>query len=541
MLRQALFAFLPLVALIAIPVAMRPPAEGIGPTELKLVIITPHNEAIRYEFEHAFNAYYQRTRGQVVAFDWRTPGGTSDIVRYLNDQYRTRFQQHWEQQGQPWSAEVEGAFNNAGLKLDDPATTAAQRTARETFLASEVGIGVDILFGGGQYDLKQQADKGHGVDAGIQRLHPDWFAPEVIPPTWSGEVFYDPQGRYYGACLSAFGICYNVDRVAQLADPTPPHRWADLGAPRFFGHTAVADPTKSGSINKCFEMLIQQTMAEAAAGQAKPPPETLAQGWAEGLNLIKRIGANARYLTDSAHKVPHDVGKGDTIAGMCIDFYGRAEAEWTGFQANGPERIVYVTPEGGSSLSADPIQLLRGAPNRQIAIDFIEFVLSPEGQRLWNYRVGTPGGPRQYALRRQPVRRDCYTPEDRQYMADGEHDPFAESADFVYRGGWTGPHFNLIRSLIKAMVLDAGPELRAAWGAILAAGGPEAVPAAMAEFNALPFAYGEARDAGKRLAVGRDGVTVFDALQASRGWAQFFRERYRAAQRLARQAPLAQR
>jgi len=539
MLRQIVFAFLPLLALIAIPVAMRPPAEGVGPTTLKLVILTPHNEAIRYEFERGFNAYYQRTRGQMVEFDWRTPGGTSDIIRYINDQYQTRFRGFWEQQGKSWSKEIASAFNNSGLKLDDPATPAAQREAREAFLASEVGIDVDLLFGGGQYDMKQQGDKGYAVDAGLQRLHPEWFLPEVIPATWSGELFYDPQGRYYGACLAAFGICYNVDRVALMADPTPPRRWHDLGEPRFYGHTAVADPTKSGSINKCFEMLIQQTMAEAAAGQAKPSPEVLAQGWADGLNLIKRIGANARYLTDSAHKVPHDVGKGDTVAGMCIDFYGRSEAEWTGFQSGGRERIVYVTPEGGSSLSADPIQLLRGAPNRQVAIDFIEFVLSPEGQQLWNYRVGTPGGPRKYALRRQPVRRDLYTAEHRQYMADADHDPFAETASFVYHGGWTGPYFTLIRTLIKAMALDAGPELQAAWGAILAAGGPEAVPEAMAAFNALPFSYAEAGDARHRLSVGRDGVTVLSALQTSRDWAQYFRQQFAAAERLARQARVA--
>ena len=62
---------------------------------------------------------------------------------------------------------------------------------------------------------------------------------------------------------------------------------------------------------------------------ATAAPALLDAGWAQGMGLIKRIAGNARLVTDSASKVPRDVGRGDAIAGMCIDFYGRSEAEWT--------------------------------------------------------------------------------------------------------------------------------------------------------------------------------------------------------------------
>ncbi len=533
-MRRTILAFLPLAILIAIPMLLRPRPE-VGPAaELTLVIITPHNESIRHEFEQAFSDYYYREHGQRVDIDWRAPGGTSDIVRYVNDQFQSSFRRWWLAQGREWSDAIGGAFDNRRLNVDDPEVPEILRQARRDFLAGDVGIGIDLLFGGGQYDMAIQADMGHGVDAGLLRKHPEWFTPDVIPQTYSGEVFYDPQGRYYGACLSAFGICYNVDRVAALPEPTPPTRWSHLGEPRFFRQIAVADPTKSGSINKCFEMLVQQTMAEAPMPPGGTEADRLSQGWDDGMNLIKRLGANARYLTDSASKVPHDVGTGDTTAGMCIDFYGRSEAQWTAFQGEGRERMVYVTPEGGSSISVDPIQLFRGAPHRELAVAFIEFVLSTEGQKLWNYRTGTPGGPTTYALRRLPVRRDMYTAEHRQHMADAGEDPFERARGFTYHGGWTGPYFNLIRALIKTMVIDAGPELREAWGAILEAGGPEAVPQAMAVFNELPFSYTEAADARNRLNVGSDGVTPLSALQTTRQWAEFFRTRYRTAAALAR-------
>ena len=107
---------------------------------------------------------------------------------------------------------------------------------------------------------------------------------------------------------------------------------------------------------------------------------------------MRRIGANARYFTDSASKVPIDVSTGDAAAGLAIDFYGRYQAE-TSKAPDGAYRMQYVTPEGGSSVSADPISLLRGAPHRELAVRFIEFVLAPEGQRLWTYAPGTRGGP----------------------------------------------------------------------------------------------------------------------------------------------------
>ena len=39
---------------------------------------------------------------------------------------------------------------------------------------------------------------------------------------------------------------------------------------------------------------------------------------------------------------------------------------------------------------------------------FIEFVLSIDGQKLWNFKTSSPGGPERFALRRMPVRRDFY-------------------------------------------------------------------------------------------------------------------------------------
>ncbi len=529
-MRRYLLSFLPFILLVALPLSLRPwYIDGSDEAPERLVILTPHPEAIKYEFEQAFTKYYKEKTGKRIATDWRAPGGTSDIVRFINDRFQNQFRVHWENDlNKEWTPLVAESFDNRRLKLDDPDANPLAIEARRAFLDSDVGIGADIFFGGGQYDHNKQAQMGHAVNAGIQAMHPDWFSADVIPQHYSGETFYDSQGRYYGTCLAAFGICYNRKRLTEFSGLTPPTRWDDLGAPRLFQETVIADPTKSGSITKCFEMLIQQKLDNAwqADGEAG-----LKDGWHDAMDLIKRIGGNARTITNAAGKVPRDVAIGDAVAGLCIDFYGRTESEWTAYQAGENPRLIYVTPTGGSSISADPIQLLRGAPNREAAVMFIEFVLSPAGQKLWNYRPGTPGGPEKHALRRLPVRRDMYTEAHRQHMSDSTVNPFDDAKDFEYHVKWTGYYFGMIRTFIRCMVIDPHDELKAAWGAIIAAGGPGEVPQAYAAFSRLPFEFDERAVAANALR--SKGDDRLESMQTQREWAEFFRASYRRARELA--------
>ena len=73
--------------------------------------------------------------------------------------------------------------------------------------------------------------------------------------------------------------------------------------------------------------------------------------------------------------------------------------------------MQFVSPKRGTSIGADGSGVLRVAPNPELALDFMEFLLSLEGQRIWHYRTSEPGGPTQYALRRLPIRVDAYTEE----------------------------------------------------------------------------------------------------------------------------------
>lgn len=84
-----------LVATVALPFLLRPDKGGGQSFDESLVIITPHNEAIRHEFGLAFQSWYRKKTGRSVFIDWRVIGGTSEIARFLEGEYTAAFQNHW--------------------------------------------------------------------------------------------------------------------------------------------------------------------------------------------------------------------------------------------------------------------------------------------------------------------------------------------------------------------------------------------------------------------------------------------------------------
>ncbi len=526
---RAVIVLVALAIVVGLPFALKPEENLLAEADDSLVIITPHNEAIRYEFSRAFNEYYKSNTGRSVRIDWRMPGGTSEIARYLKGEYFAAFEYYWRQSGKEWTPEVQAAFDNPKIELPaDAGMDSMGQAARRTFLNSEVGIGVDLFFGGGAFDFTSQAGAGRLVDSGILKRHPEWFTENSIPQIVSGEEFFDPQGRWIGAVISSFGICYNTDSLKALGIEQLPAGWQDLGNPEFLKQVALADPTKSGSAAKAFEMIIQQQIQERMSKSATRET-AVANGWLAGLQLIQRASANARYFTDAASKVPVDVAQGDAAIGMCIDFYGRYQSEAVQV-GNGHSRLQYFTPSGGSSVGVDPIGLLRGAPNPEVAAHFLDFVLSVGGQKLWNFEVGTPGGPNRYALRRLPVRKELYAPEFEQYRSDPTVFPYEEAKLFTYVPAWTSPLFKTMSFIIRVMSLDPHDEQVEAWKTLVAADFPPRATERFSDLSAV--SYSQAVETIKPALSSADRIKE---VQLAKALGDHFRKQYREAAELARQ------
>lgn len=179
--------------------------SGTAIAEGRVVIISPHNEAIRYEFGRGFDLWHRKKFGEGVAVEWRDLGGTADALRFVQSEFATK-----------------------------PA-----------------GIGIDLFFGGGSEPFLLLADRKLALP-----YEPPKEVLSGIPQSFNGIEIYDPGHRWYGAALSSFGILQN--RLVQHRMKLPfITRWEQLAGPELRGWVGVGDPRHSATMDNMFEAFLQ--------------------------------------------------------------------------------------------------------------------------------------------------------------------------------------------------------------------------------------------------------------------------------------------
>jgi ABC-type Fe3+ transport system substrate-binding protein len=308
--------------------------------------------------------------------------------------------------------------------------------------------------------------------------------------------------------LSSFGIVYNRDVLAHLGLPEPT-TWSDLADPRYRGWIVLADPLRSGVARTSFMVIVERKMQDAIERGRSAD-----EGWAQGMGLIRQIAANARNFTDSGGVVSSLVGTGDAAAAMAIDFQARSQVDAITAGGNS-SRLAYIEPPRATAINPDPIALVKGAEHRELAVRFIEFVLSEPGQRLWNTRAGAPGGPKKTSLRRLPVMRSVY--DDPRDFTDRVN-PYENSGDFNTSRDRTRT-FSIIGELIQMSCIDLLDELRDTRAAVLASSRAKELDDQLGTF---PFDQTEAL---RRMQMWSK-ATPLERLELQRQWTAEFRAEY---------------
>ena len=327
--------------------------------------------------------------------------------------------------------------------LDQGGTGDDLRFLKSEFAKNPESTGVDLFYGGGvepHLDLMKNGCLQSYRIAG-ENL-------KLIPKELSGVAVYDPQFNWYGACLAGFGIVYNKAVLKKMDFPEP-RSWADLADPKVIGWVGSADPRHSGSIHMMYEIILQ------------------AYGWEKGFEVVTKMGGNIASFPKSASQTAKDVSAGQTAYGLAIGSYG-----WAQVLEFGEDKVGYMMPQGLTVINPDAISILKGAPHPELAKSFVDFVMSPAGQKLWMLKKGEAGGPKEFSLNRLSVMPHVYKEVEGKTFV--RVNPFAWKGNFRYDSEKGGVRYTILNDLLGALIIDSHRELEKAWKAVIKGGMKEA-------------------------------------------------------------------
>ena len=352
-------------------------------------------------------------------------GGKTETLVVISPHRREVRQEYSRGFGQ-WIQEKEGRLVEIQW-LDVGGTSKILKEIESRFSAAPDHPGLDLMFGGGVAPFLTAVDR-HWLDT--------WDPPagllEGIPATCAGSPVYDPAHRWFGVTLSGFGILYNRPLLARLALPEP-STWECLATPAYFSWVGSGDPRSSGSVHMCYEIILQS------------------YGYEKGWPIIAGLCANVRSFGEAGGTVPREVAAGEIVAGMVIDQYAQ-----TVIQSVGDTSLAFALPKAQTVISPDAIALFKGAPHAGLAKRFMEYTLSPEGQRLLFQPAGTNG--QEHALYRLPVVAALYQDPEAPHP-----NPYEFPGGVAYDNDKATRRWNLVNDLMGVWLIDAHAELQAAW------------------------------------------------------------------------------
>ncbi len=376
-----------------------------------------------------------------------------------------------------------------------------QRYLQNVYSRAETS-GIDVLWGGGEYV--------HATLAAAGVLEPATLQGDVlanVPARIGAVAMYQPadgDGKvlWVGSALSGFGFIYNAG-VLEMCGLAPPESWADLGRPGLSDLLTLADPGQSGSAAAAYRMIVV----------SEP---TWPAGWAKLLMIL----SNAKRFTDSAGSAANAPVLGESAVATCIDFYGIIRV------AEAPNELAYVSPAGQTTFSPDPIAILKNPPNPRLAQQFVDFVMSAEGQALWALPVGAESGPARFFLGRQPIRRDVYEIHAGK-LGRRIVNPYAAGQALEVSPRMEQVDFGVLRTLVGSAALDNVDAMRAARRRLNEL---QADPAAadeyqrrLAEFVALPDDIDSVEKMAAIAAALRQDKTRYETATA---WRDYFAEKF---------------
>ncbi|MCX6118200.1 MAG: extracellular solute-binding protein [Proteobacteria bacterium] len=346
--------------------------------------------------------------------------------------------------------------------------------------------GIDIFWGGGstthtEITNAKLADK----------LNLSAETKKNIPADVGGYTLGNKEGTYIAQALSSFGIFFNkiLLKIEKLPEPAT---WEDLGNVKFKDKIILTDSRKSGTASVSNHIIIESL------------------GWEKGTELLFRLAGNAKQFATTSSDPIKAIVAGDIAATLAIDFYALAK-----IGDIGADKLGFSLPEGKTVIEGDPVTILKGAPNRQTADRFVEYILSTEGQTILMLPKGAAGGPKSETLGRLAVNSEAYK------ITEGKRtnqlNPFTAKGFLKYDADKAAKVRKVFDDLLGASMIDTHKELREAWTRVIAKG---ATPADVAAFSKLPVNHSDLQ----KLSLKWDDSTFRN--EQINSWVKFSKEKF---------------
>ena len=179
------------------------------------------------------------------------------------------------------------------------------------------------------------------------------------PKAWKDlrpELTRVTEGKYIPLYTGLHGFAVNDALLTEKGLPAP-ERWTDLTKPIYKNLIATPNPNTSGTGYLMMTTLVQ------------------IYGEDRAFDLLKQIHRNVAQYTRSGGAPSLLTARGEVAIGVSFanDVVGQRVK---GF------RIRFVAPQDGTGYEIGGLSLVKGGPNRDNAIRFIDWALTPEAQLL---------------------------------------------------------------------------------------------------------------------------------------------------------------
>lgn len=328
----------------------------------------------------------------------------------------------------------------------------------------------DIIWGGGRFNFELMRANGFDfsvTDESLNLLHrykvPEHDNFNEFLGGWNlwdnTNSTLDPS--WYAAAVSGFGFMYNTEYLTANNLPTPT-TWDDLTKYDYFGHIVMADPSASGSTTASVLQMLMEKNSQTDATEI-----TSAADMTEAWEFWAKLTGNVGEFTSSSSQPPAKVAAGDYGIGIVIDYFA-----WEKMASN-PVEFSYG---GATTVSPDPVAIIKNAPNLDQAKKFMDYLTSTSGQN----RVGKF---------RTPANTEAQPPSDGPVKAafDASGNPNLSNFPVItpYSADLDGALFSRARLLFTQWFVLNAEKQRDAWDAIGKASGDEQTDA-LVEYLKLP-------------------------------------------------------